>query len=1774
MKGEEGKIKKHRKRKGRVNWLKRSLAVCLAAATLMTGVGLESVFADEAVSTGKIETQQSAQTEVQTQAETGEADENTAAANAADPADHNNAPESVTTGEEADKAEAADEGQTTDVVNTDEVSEGQAPSGQSADNKQNATGTKVETNTEETVQKPTGTQAEESVGDTPKAITLPVLEKALLAAQNATDAPEITVHQYANESNTINLREGELETNLPKFKGGSLAEGDTEEIPDYVPDADEPARIFKQAAFVYKNAEDNMVWLTGLYPHKNDTTGKYDWYYTTKKTDENNPSGDPNDPLEEVEVGYLLPENTEIRFYYELTGETLYTVETSGVAGSFNLSLTGGENQNGTFKAKAGAKIIATLNVANTIWWAECLLKGASTEYGKWGFFRDDIQDNKQPSAYRDPSYTHGKKIDDKGNYQFEFTMPKENLSLTMTSHQWEGADAISWFGLWAMEREREASPEYGATRIYTYSKTSSSNTTPDVTELKYSDTSPTNGFGTWYLGGEPLMTYEAYYKKLSWPETSYRKMLAGNLPGSTNGLPNVGPGVEGLKGLWSTQVDQAGTSKNIPVGEFVPGGTVVFGLEASRALQDTGSSSGKYLWRNVPATLSLDIYRDEDFSGGNFDRYTLIMPKKAGTSVSEEIPGGGKITIECRTVHDENATDLWGKRLDAGYGKPTMMSALNKPQWYTYKITVSGIISNFKIVYNMYHTSQSNHFINALDGTVEGSDVSTVSNRKDPSKVKGDFIYYAKGRTYNPDGTAVDNPGTIGYYPLREGLKIETAERADEAGYNKNVNWILLGAQVQEGYSKPEITMEKGNASQAGFSVEEQNRLADGRYVYKVALTGTQKNDWENPTGRLSMVSEPIQFSVKYGTNENGIFKEHTTPDYTLQYDENENYIILPYLPNGVTSLKGYNVEIWTTGDNVEKVANLKYKDIYPDSAETIWMPATVMNVRDIYKYLTTHNINGTVDDNGALKAGVTQYDIRLIPEIAGDGDAAWLVDGIGYNTYQQTGWFDDWNKDPDKGVTEDFAGKYFGDKETRYIDGYINSTVVFSNYPEAFLDPDTQERYVLQRDVSVTSGIASQAKTVLGYFYYINQAELIGIGTPDYLTDNALANDPAAKSQMDRLRQWAFDNKQNKYTGVKGRTDNVFKLPDGVVMPQEINTSSGIMKWAGWKFGKLEDNGTLSKIYNYKVPDNVKEVNLYDLYQQEGGKEVWEGIFGTGIGTQRVKGHGIVLVPTYSGAKIEPAGDTQRTVETYTGGNADMDINNGSFTLSADFSFIGNKENLKQEGVGFAIIKSQTGGTTQVVGSGMLQGDEIKYLQGSYISNGQLTMDIKDIIIEDGTLSLSCHVVSIDQGGTPTIRYENDNDATYAIYAWSSGNSITIPSKDDIDVSNGIDGDEMMWIVNTGSNIPGDTNTVKVLPKAVSTIEEQQVPGGEAIQQIESPAPIVTNAETDFDVTGSFQADPWYPVDLQIGDSAASEAKVHIALYKKNPYSNPTDWHSWAFDGDLTSGAGVADSTEKKTNEGRIAFGGDGEATVTFPIFNQINPTNGNPTVSWQWDDRAKYCIVAWNESNKDLAGDNPTFTENNLCPGGAQSDEAPSVTSEIQLQWQESNYYVYIPANVILTEDEANVSGGSEGYAGAAATIRYKNPSSGNPAEGNNEKDQPEVEVKVEADKAMTEEATGNKTMTMGIYGTDGTKRQITQESPDPIAGTTGNYAWVGVLKNAGDSTETTADTKESVPTGKSISYQINAKTNNGDARGTSYTGTVEYILTLRDYVRPTS
>ena len=318
----------------------------------------------------------------------------------------------------------------------------------------------------------------------------------------------------------------------------------------------------------------------------------------------------------------------------------------------------------------------------------------------------------------------------------------------------------------------------------------------------------------------------------------------------------------------------------------------------------------------------------------------------------------------------------------------------------------------------------------------------------------------------------------------------------------------------------------------------------------------------------------------------------------------------------------------------------------------------------------------------------------------------------------------------------------------------------------------------------------------------------------------------------------------------------------------------------------------------------------------------------------------------------------------------------------------------------------------------------------------------------------------------------------------------------------------------------------------------------------------------------------DPWYPEKLQIGSEATEQAKIRVALYKMNPdgTNGAGTWEAWAYNGAVTQGGKVSGSTETKTDQGTIekAQGGTpeaGEITVTFPIKNV--KANNDSTVSWYWDDEAKYCIVAWNQSNRQVQGDGSEveFTQQNLNPGnGSQRTYAPSVATAIDMQWQESSYYVYIPANVVLTESGANVSGSSDGYAGAEATVRYKNADTGNPAEGNNEKVQPEVEVQVQDDQKLAETG-GSKNMTMGIYGTDGVKRQASsQTNPTPTIG----YVYIGLLTTK-TGTTTWANGSETLPAGKSFDYQINAKTNGKEAKGTTYTGTVNYILTLRDYER---
>ena len=92
---------------------------------------------------------------------------------------------------------------------------------------------------------------------------------------------------------------------------------------------------------------------------------------------------------------------------------------------------------------------------------------------------------------------------------------------------------------------------------------------------------------------------------------------------------------------------------------------------------------------------------------------------------------------------------------------------------------------------------------------------------------------------------------------------------------------------------------------------------------------------------------------------------------------------------------------------------------------------------------------------------------------------------------------------------------------------------------------------------------------------------------------------------------------------------------------------------------------------------------------------------------------------------------------------------------------------------------------------------------------------------------------------------------------------------------------------------------------PKEIATLTSDRGQTGGSVQQIIKSDSLEIHAETNFEITAGFMIDENYPKDLQIGSSAAEDAKMHIALYKKNPGNDSVGWHSWAFDGRLTTGS-----------------------------------------------------------------------------------------------------------------------------------------------------------------------------------------------------------------------------------------------------------------------------
>ncbi len=1559
-------MKKHRNRKSERHIWSRLLAVLVIAATFLTGFDislLNSVFAQETsgyrieVSYSHDKSQaflkgntDSLRTGV-TLGELKDVEGNTSDPSGFEAAVTENGTYTYTltyqetasqTGKQIDKEEKVTVQVDQIAAAAEETQAASAKKEQSASGKETRSG---QASTASSTEAAENTQQADA-GETPTAVELSVLEQSLAETRAVTTTEaQIEVKQYAAESVTVNLN-----SNGEKvyFLGGSLINGDTESVPDYV---GTPERRFTKAAFVYTNAPENMVELSGLYPLYNTTTQKYDWYYTTKAIDENNGGSGTDDVSDNIKVGYLIPDGVDIRFYYELTATQTYTITTSANA-DFELDISGAEQvQNSTnqFSAKEGTWVVATMTLSDGWWWAKAAAtatSGASGYSGEWSLERTA----RPPENTQNPPVNKAELIDgNTGRYRVIFQMPAGDVafSLTGTSYNDDG-DNVIWFGLGTTSGGRSdqfQQHEMGATRFYTISKTSNAYTTGEPERLQYTNRSGESagygGFGTYQSGGKPYLNMEAWKLNNSERDKHTTMEYRGALKNSSQQFQVDGANVS-EQVINTIYENRSGTVTNVPVvlGETVPGGTVELRLEVGRGVIP--------MWQYPPLSVDLDVYEaGGQYQTENFTRHTFNLPRTAGQSVEEDLPGGGHIKIVCHAANSSNATDPYNVLLNQGFGS----NYASPPQWYTYDITVSGIVTDWKIIYNQISTAQSSIISNLTGGVVEGSgSTSGTTTTTLLGRIKGSYIKYRAGK----------NTTQINLYRrFFSGMEFWQEEfRGGE--HNSSVstaNYVTMGIDILDGYSKPNVTVTgisgvTSSVSYIGLTRPGSTSFGDFyRYEYRVTINmNGATNTTTSPAAILNVDSQPVQYSVGYYDDQGSKYYTPTSSsgDLVLKYDGIENYIVQPQLDSKTTNLRGYQLQIhYTDKTGSKQNFNINYNSIYGGS-ETLWLPGSMLDVRKIYSYMETP---GSVK----LADGVANYEIRLVPQQAQDGQSAWLVGGVGFTTYQQTDWFalNDGERSYDS-VTEENKKIALGGQNTRYRDGYSNSEVVFGNYPNVL---DTGgETYLLDEDRSKLSGTTGGSRAIVGEFYYLNAAQ-IEIKVDSEV--NSASGFSAAKAAIDA---WNQANGETWYTGVNGGPNQTADL-SSIALPDEVTTQSGkTYEKVGWRIVKNPSQPVSNAGNLYQYAGITTSLNLYTLGTNAGdtetaGRDAWNAIFGSGVGNNRTAGSGkVILTPYYeSGIKkvtLEndtTTGDGLNTV--YTTVPVETGTNH-TFEVIAKFKYDDTAENfkkIKDESKLFVALYEQanasngdadgTGGFSFVKGSSNVTPPSAA---SSLVSDPV----ISDMNATDKTFTVT-FTVTDEMNLTTDNGYLNYNHKDYQIIAWTEANEATSF---------------------TGSG---------AVPTSLGDVEDfNKVPQVRNKIYVQKPITVTTGYDTRtekfYEDTGSFTTSFDYDTRPEF---TGSNDTVNYAIYRIQG-NNGTPRICEAGTIGLTSDNDV----ERKT--GNIFYGtvasvastlADGHIKLTIGLNNTENVTG------------SVYKVYVWNESNGDVS----VFSGNNIIQAYKNSD-----------------------------------------------------------------------------------------------------------------------------------------------------------------------------------------
>ncbi len=1580
------------------------------------------------------------------------------------------------------------------------------------------------------------------------------------------DEATYNVYQYAYEEKGLSLTNGASVS----YTGGLF----TENAPVYTESG--ITRNYKEAALVIIQEgidEEVGIAITGLYPYSLQA-GNTEWYYTTASNTESTDDG-----YGIIQVGYRLPDNAQVRLYYEVPDNPRHNVvfETNGVSSitpseyQLKVKNTNLSNLNASVQAVPTERVSVEFN------------KPTGLEYM---VVRITSVNGKQLAAFdtRNLSST-GLRDEGSGTYSGSFVMENTNVVIAIEGHIYGTVNR--WFTAFS---SIDADPSLlsasypksvGMSRTYTLEIGGTTVATPryqdDGGGNVYYDSWGGSAYGGWKKPGYGLKNYISggvpytHTFRIPGNSTGDNYTFAASktaTAGDTASTPGTGTGKVGVK----LTTDSNAKTFTAPVKNFTAGSKVKVRFET--AIRNTDTQP----WNVVPNSLAVDVYTEQgQFATTNFTRETFALPRTQGRSITYNLDTGGTVTIECKTYNGgnvyNNPSESWSsheRRFQDGYMFSTaflkvynlnnLIPAWESPtsftgrvadmKWFAYEVTVQGVYHDFKL----YQTVNAGAHRNAI---LEFDDTAAEAVILNPD-VDGDGG--ADQSTIESDMT---RNGARSYTFLKMAQQDTRAEyRALELPFTfrtfmKPANSaIMLALAVRQGYSPPSVTStgDEVSVSPQGYS--------NGVYKYNITLGSSDGN---RDPGTIAVSSKAVEFRAQFWANNANI----NSPDLIrMGYGSNQsrNYVIIPTqkVLDQYPTLDHFEVHlVKIEGTNIGQSRQIQNMD-----NENNWHTGDIINYDDVY----TQAANA-----GFLDRSVGAYRLEIRPIVSTTGNAR--VDGT-YLIKQQTAF----------SSGDIYQSSSFNQTASGTVEALQNSKVVIVGYKDQIVDNATHKHFKLGLR-SKTSGILSQQNAVVGDLYYLAAVQ----ASIDATDVKELEND---QTVLDEIDAWNEQNKEKLYTGVNNESHFV-KYTDIYTTLKD--------KYPDFKGFKIKD-ATTGEIYEYTLPEE-SGVNLYLIgggsssWNYTANLELWNALF-TESGTSRGQ---LVLVPTYEeDSKI--VSDADSGAISISSPTDKESITDQSVEMKASFYYTGDKTTA-YTGLKFAVTKQEfqrnatTGeiDTSQQTAAGRDPGQRNKLVAygditqaadgatnvtvngpyGTSGGNNKITFASweENEAVQSFTLGLNI--------GVNNLTYQWDHDAVYTIHMWNDGNE---PGNINDNLSVWAGGNEGAWSEDSDTNvtnnfltasplkIPGVSATTKVYPKKVVTTgeaishtegtEESATPGdGNGIQEYEN-----------VNLTTAFTIDSKYPIDLQLkteeeilaaagGTSTAgtaderAKARIHTALLKRNPpgaqsaADTDPDWEAWIYDTTTTNSGRQSSNADKVRRTVFESANGNTQVKVTYELVNQ------GTSLNWRWEDKAQYELFAWNDTNESgisLTGGESviqTSLESALNKkSGTAYSKVPSSIYEINLAWLEPTYYVSIPTGIIMTDDGDNKDGSgasADDWAGVEVTVRYKDSSEGNDADT-----QPVVDVSVSDSVTLTSTTDGNKVLTANVYDSNG----------DLMPASGGKVA-IGQLKH-----NTSGTGEQTVTPVPSLTYYLNAnKTGIIPVKGEIFTGKQTFDLTLQNYQR---